>query len=342
MTEALWVVGGEQRLSFRQLDEWNKFKAAVVVRVEDGRAERALEYVSPPEHCPDERPSILFKAATFDGDTAWLCTQTEVLECAVPSFAIRRVLSLPCFNDLHHVTPGPDGTLFVAVTGLDAVAEITRDGELLRLVDVLGGDSRERFSPEVDWRKVSTTKPHRAHPNYVFFVDGRPWVTRFEQRDAVPVDDPTGERLAVGEESGIHDGHLHENRLSFTTVDGHLVTFDLASGERADFDLNGIREPDDDRPLGWCRGVLPLGGGLSWVGFTRLRHTRLRQNLSWLRHGFRTTDDHRALPTRVALYDLEQPAKLAEVDLESAGLNAVFSIHRRSAACRGGETPWRA
>jgi hypothetical protein len=331
MTETLWVVGGEQRLSFRPLDEWNKFRAAVVARVENGRAEQVLEYISPPGHCPDDRPSILFKAATFDSDTAWLCTQTEVLECSLPSFSVRRVLSLPCFNDLHHVTPGPDGTLFVAVTGLDAVAEITRDGELLRLVNVLGGDPWERFSPDVDWRKVPTTKPHRSHPNYVFFVDRRPWVTRFEQRDAVPLDNllgrPTGERFPVSETSGIHDGGVHGGKACFTSVDGRVVTFDLATGERKELDLNGIREPDDDRPLGWCRGVLPVEGGRTWVGFTRLRHTRLRQNLSWIRHGFQTTEHHRALPTRVALYDLEQRAKLREIDLESAGLNAVFSIH---------------
>lgn len=327
MTETLWVAGGEQKQSFRQLDEWNKFRAAVVVRVEDGRAERVLEYISPPEHCPDDRPSVLFKAATIDGDTAWLCTQTEVLECDVPSFAIRRVLSLPCFNDLHHVTPGPDGTLFVAVTGLDAVAEITREGTLLRLVSTLGGDPWERFSPDTDWRKVATTKPHRSHPNYVFFLDGRPWVTRFEQRDAVPVDDLNGGRFPVSTGSGIHDGNLHEGRLCFTAVDGRVVTFDLASGARTELDLNNIREtrePDDDRPLGWCRGVLPLGAGRAWVGFTRLRPTKLRENLSWLRHGFRTTG---AMPTRIALYDLEEPAKLREIDLEGAGLNAVFSIH---------------
>jgi hypothetical protein len=64
------------------------------------------------------------------------------------------------------------------------------------------------------------------------------------------------------------------------------------------------------------------------VGFTRLRYTRLRQNLSWVRHGFRTTEHHRGLPTRVALYDLERPAKLREIDLEDAGVNAVFSIHQ--------------
>jgi hypothetical protein len=334
--EALWVVGGEQKSTLRQQNEWNKFGAAVVARIEpeSDKAERVLEYTSPPEHCPDDRPSFIFKAATFAGDTAWLCTQTEVLECALPSFTIRRVISLPCFNDLHHVAPGPDGTLFVAVTGLDAVAEITRDGELRRLVSALGGSPWDRFSPEVDYRKVATTKPHLSHPNYVFFLDGRPWVTRFEQRDAVPVDDPAGDAGAfpVGG-AGIHDGCLDGSdgigggRLFFTTVDGHLVRFGLAGGERRDLDLNSFLEPDDDRPLGWCRGVLPLGDR-AWVGFTRLRPTLLHRNLSWIRHGFRDT----RLPTRIALYDLERPARLREVSVEAAGINAVFSIHPCSTA----------
>jgi hypothetical protein len=343
--EALWVIGGEQRSTLRQQNEWNSFGAAVVARVDpaSGKAERVLEYTSPPERCPDDRPSFVFKAATIAGDTAWLCTQTEVLECALPSFAIRRVISLPCFNDLHHVTPGPDGTLFVAVTGLDAVAEVTRDGELLRLVSVLGGSPWDRFSPEVDYRKVATTKPHLSHPNYVFVLDGEPWVTRFEQRDAVPLDGlgtDGARRFAVGG-AGIHDGCMDDidgGRLFFTTVDGQLVRFGLADGERRDLDLNtllgaGRRERGEergdrgDRPLGWCRGVLPVGGR-AWVGFTRLRPTLINRNLSWIRHGFRDV----RLPTRIALYDLEQPARLREVNVETAGVNAVFSIHPCTAA----------
>jgi hypothetical protein len=328
--EALWVVGGEQKSTLRQQNEWNKFGAAVVARIEldsgtrEARSERALAYTSPPEHCPDDKPSFVFKAATFEGDTAWLCTQTEILECALPSFTIRRVISLPCFNDLHHVAPGPDGTLFVAVTGLDAVAEVTRGGELVRLVSVLGGSPWDRFSPTIDYRKVATTKPHLAHPNYVFFLDGRPWVTRFEQRDAVPLDEPgvdAAGRFAVGG-AGIHDGCAHGGRLFFTTVDGHLVHFDLASGERRELKLNP-EDGHDDRPLGWCRGVLPLDGR-AWVGFTRLRPTLLHRNLSWIRHGFRNV----RLPTRIALYDFEKPDPLREVDLEPAGINAVFSIHQ--------------
>lgn len=333
----LWVVGGEQKRTLLDQNEWNRFRAAVVARVdpETGSLERVLEYRTPPEHCPDAQPSHIFKAATVDGDTMWLCTQTEVLECALPGFEVRRVISLPCFNDLHHVTPGPDGTLFVAVTGLDAVAEVSRDGELLRLTGVLGEDIWERFDRGVDYRKVATTKPHRSHPNYVFFLDGQPWVTRFEQRDAAPLDPsrnghPRRGPFRIGIQ-GIHDGHVAADRLVFTAVNGHLVSFDLESGEKRMLDLNSLEEPGDDRPLGWCRGLLTSDDSrLAWVGFSRLRPTKLRQNLSWIRHGFRETAEQRRLPTRIALYDLERPARLREIDLEPAGLNAVFSIHPAS------------
>jgi hypothetical protein len=333
MSEALWVVGGEQKKSFFEQHEWNRFRAGVVVRIdlETGNSQRVLEYESPPGHCPDERPSHIFKSATLDGETMWLCTQTEVLECSLPGFEVRRVISLPCFNDLHHVVPGPEGTLFVAVTGLDAVAEVSRDGELLRLTDVLGGNVWDRFDRRIDYRKVSTTKPHRSHPNYVFFLDGQPWVTRFEQRDAVPVDPSRNGHhrpfsIAI---HGIHDGHRAQDLLFFTTVNGHLVSFDLKTGEQRDVDLNSLIDPYDDRPLGWCRGLLPTDDGRhAWIGFTRLRETRLQQNLSWIRNGFR--EGQRRCPTRIGLYDLERPARLWEIDLEPAGLNAVFSIHGAS------------
>jgi hypothetical protein len=329
MTETLWVVGGEQRVQFSKPKEWAQYRKAVVLQVRDDRQERVLEYETPPEHCPEETPSQVFKAATFEGDTAYLCTQTEVLLCDLPSFRVRRVISLPCFNDLHHVAPAPDGRLFVAVTGLDAVAELSPEGELIRLVSVLGGSPWDRFSPDVDYRKVPTTKPHRSHPNYIFFLDGHPWVTRFNQRDAVPVDGVNDRPpFDVGKEEGIHDGHVVGDEIFFTTVNGCVVRFDLTTGEKTSFDLNTLHEPDEDRPLGWCRGLLPLNGGSqAWVGFSRIRYTTLRRNLSWVRHGFRETEHHRERPTRIALYDLGRRDLCRQIDLERSGMGAVFSIH---------------
>jgi len=324
-SDTLWIIGGQQRGVPHWSKEWKLYKKGVVAICEDGRARPVLEYQSPAEHCPDESPCILFKAASIAGDHAYLCTQTEVLICDFPSFAIRKVISLPCFNDVHHVAVAPDGRLFVAVTGLDAVAELTPDGTLLRLVSILGEQVWDRFSQSVDYRKVATTKPHRSHPNFVFFLDGEPWVTRFQQRDAVPLAGKTKRGAFELGTEGVHDGHVTAGHIYFTAVNGFVLRFDLKSGEKQVFDLNEMRRGEDARPLGWCRGLLPLGNQI-WVGFSRIRYTALRQNLDWVRRGFRDADRYPQAPTRIARYDLAEAKLLDEVDLEPAGMNTVFSV----------------
>jgi hypothetical protein len=327
MPEALWVIGGEQRGVPHWTREWKLYKKALVVKAEGGRVQRVLEYQSPPEHCADESPSIVFKAATIKGSDAFLCTQTEILICDFPSFAIRKIISLPCFNDVHHVAVAADGRLFVAVTGLDAVAELAPDGTLLHLTSVTGGLVWDRFSPTTDYRRVPTTKPHLSHPNFVFFLDGEPWVTRFQQRDAVPLDgNSDGRRIFQLGMEGVHDGHVTADHVYFTAVNGFVLRFDLATKEKQSFNLNSIPSCYRDRPLGWCRGVLPLGDK-TWTGFSRIRYTALRQNLDWIRHGFRQGDRHPPAPTRIACYNLVDSALIDEINLESEGMNTVFSIH---------------
>ena len=326
-SEAIWVVGGQQRGVPHWTKEWRLYEKALVVKVEGGEIKRVLEYQSPPEHTCGDSPSIVFKAASVTANHAYLCTQTEVLICEFPSFAIQKVISLPCFNDLHHVAVAPDGRLFVAVTGLDAVAELAPDGALLRLQSVTDGSVWERFSQTADYRKVATTKPHSSHPNFVFFLDGEPWVTRFQQRDAVPLYGKANGRaiFQLGME-GVHDGHVATDHVYFTSVNGFILRFDLASRQMQSFDLNDLPNSFRDRPLGWCRGILPLDERI-WVGFSRIRYTALRQNLDWVRRGFRHADRHPPAPTRVAQYDLAKKRLIDEFDLEPVGMNTVFSIH---------------
>ena len=303
------------------------------MRARDGVLERVLEHHVAEEHRAGEG-SHCFKAATFTDDSAYLCTDTEVLVCALPDFRVERVISLPCFNDLHHVAPGPRGTLFVVSTGLDSVVETTCDGELLRAVHVLGGSTWDRFSPQVDYRKVASTKPHRSHPNFVFFRDGEPWVTRFEQRDAVPLAD-TGRPAAAIAPAGIHDGHAYEGQVLFTGVDGRLIGLDADGTVGRDLVLAGH---DARGAAGWCRGLLPVGGR-AWVGFTLLRFTELRHNLSWLANRLRGTEAQVYLPTRIALHDLESGALLDETRTDGVGLDAIFSIHAVAPRTGAGTAP---
>jgi hypothetical protein len=333
VNEQLWVFGGEQRGVPHFTREWRLFKQALVVKVDNGQACPVLRYESPPEHRSDDEYSIVFKAGTIEGDRAYLCTQTEILVCDFPSFAIRQVISYPCFNDLHHVTVVPDGRLFVAVTGLDAVAEIAPDGALLRLCSVAGGCVWDRFSKDIDYRKVATTKPHQAHPNFVFFLHGRPWVTRFQQRDAIPLDGDRDSPFTHIDDEGIHDGHVTDDAVYFTSVNGHIIVFDRRSGARTVLDLNAVRHPHPDRPLGWCRGLLPSRDHL-WVGFTRIRYTALRTNVDWVRRGFRKIERQAPCVTRLARYERSTLALVEEIELESAGMNAIFSIHSGNGAPR--------
>jgi hypothetical protein len=270
----------------------------------------------------------VFKAATIKENRAYLCTQTEILICDFPSFDVLKVISLPCFNDLHHVAVASDGRLFVAVTGLDAVAELAPDGTLLRLVSIIDGSVWDRFSRTVDYRKVATTKPHRAHPNFVFFLDGQPWVTRFEQRDAIPVDGNLNGRdiFHLGKEP-VHDGYVAGDYIYFTTVDGYVIRFGLASGEKRVLALQSMRGSSRDRPLGWCRGILPLDERKIWVGFSRVRFTALRHNLDWIRRGFRHIDRLPPAPTRICCYDVTENMLLEEIDVEHQAMNTIFSIH---------------
>ena len=149
----LYLTGGEQRRDlFFPSEEWHSTKTAVALRIDTDttRVTDKLDYVTPCNACPDDDPAILFKAATLCGNRLYVCTSTEVITFELPSFQRVGYVSLPCFNDLHHVLPTPNGTLIVVVTGLDMVVEITPEGETLREWSVVGEDTWSRFSREVD------------------------------------------------------------------------------------------------------------------------------------------------------------------------------------------------
>src|SRR5262249_317885 len=147
-----------------------------------------------------------------------------VLIYSLPDFTLTDYISLPQFNDLHHVRPTSTGSLAVANTGLDQVVEMSREGRVLRLWSAVGGDPWDRFDPERDYRKVDSTKPHRSHPNYVFEVGEDLWGTRFEQRDALCL--TGGGRIAIDVQRP-HDGITMGDKVYFTTVNGCIVIASL-------------------------------------------------------------------------------------------------------------------
>ena len=316
--QPLYLTGGRQKP--RELDEWRAYDLAVILRLDQqtGCLSTVVEYTSPAETCPDTDPAINFKAASIHEDLMYVSTNTEVLVYKLPSFERAGYLSLPWFNDVHHVCRSSKGNLFVVSTGLDMVGEVTMSGTTVREWAVLGGDTWDKFSRDTDYRKVPTTKPHASHPNYVIETGSDVWVSRANQKDVACLTQP---ERKVDFRGFPHDGVRSDGKLYFTTVNGFIHVVDERTMTLAEtFDLNTM----DDRKaaLGWMRGILPVGEDLCWVGFTRLRPTKFKDNLSWVKHGFKQF----YLPTRVALYDLGRKALVREIDLEPYGLNAVFSI----------------
>ena len=321
----LYVVGGKQRPNAAELDEWHRYQRAVVAELdcESGRVRVAHEYESSPDALPRDGGAVLFKAATRVGNRLYACTQTEVLVYTLPGFERVARISSERFNDVHHVRPRADGSLLVVSTGLDCVLHMSAKGELIREWPVLPPGEAPSWSPEIDYRKLATTKPHRSHPNYTFELEGRIWATRLEQRDAVCVED-FSQRIAIGDEPP-HDGFEHRGELYFTTVDGHVVVADAASRSVVRrFDLNALARTGG--ALGWCRGLHVLARDQVLVGFSRIRLTGIKQNLRWLTNRARGRETH-DLPTRVVHFDLARGALVAEWNVERAGVNALFSIH---------------
>ena len=327
----LLVTGGRQRGPVRlgPLREWQLFDQARLLELDTstGEVRVRIEYESPPEHVPPEGGSLVFKAGSVAGDELLLVTQTEVLVCERDPPRVRAVRSHPWFNDLHHVARF-DGELHVVSTGLDRLFVVDDEGTVRGEHAALERGDVRALEPGVDYRRLPTTKPHAAHPNYVFRAAGGTWLTRFEQRDAVRVDDPA-QRFAI-DVGRPHDGIVRGDGVWFTTVNGHLV--ELGVDDRAlrrDIDLNAALEAAVDgepaRPLGWCRG-LAFADDVAFVGFSRIRYTRFRQNLSWIRRGFRSARGYTDLPTRVLAFDVEARRSVGEWDLEPFGLNAIFSV----------------
>lgn len=320
----LYLLGARQRnLLLRHEEEWNLYEAAVILELdtESGDARTCVEYKTPADARANENSSNVFKSGALIDDTLYTCTSTEVLIFKLPSFQRIHYISLPYFNDLHHVTPTSDGALLAANTGLDMVAKFDRRGELLAEWNVLPEVPWSRFSRMTDYRKVETTKPHKSHPNFVFELDGEVWVTRFHQRDAICLND-SGKRIDIAVQSP-HDGLLFRERIYFTSVDGRVIIANPGNLQvERTIDLKEI--DGQDALLGWCRGLLPIDDRRVWVGFTRIRKTRFRENVLWVKSVLR--ENVREKPTHIALYDLENKRCLQEFDLEAHGMNVVFSI----------------
>ncbi len=280
-----------------------------------------IDYETPPKARPDKDPGIRFTAMTLHGDALYLCTGTEVFVLRWPSLEPAAYATHPHFNDIHHVCPVGD-ELAVVSTGLDMVIFLNLETlKPVRYVNVTGRETWYRFDPGKDWRKVHTTQPHDAHPNFVFSTRGRTWVTRCRTCDVMCLDEST-EVVSLGE-SKVHDGVVHDGHVFFTAVTGEIIVCDAGSLREIDrVSLTAME--DDNLPMGWCRGLC-VDGDVAYVGYTTLRTTRWKENVEQFLNA-RTGEYIQVRPTRVCAYDLKRRCKIGEYVLPRSSLGAIFGL----------------
>ena len=252
---SLYVMGGQQRYlrPFMADDrDWYEYEKGVILEVspETRDSRIVVEYAHPPEIRELHGHATLFKSGAIRSDVMYACTQTEILIYQLPDFQQIGYISLPSFNDVHHVRPTSDGTLLVASSGLDMVQEITIDGgRVVREWSSLEEPIWSYFSKDVDYRPIST-KPHRSHPNHLFFIDGELWTTRFCQKDAISLEDRS-RRIEIGVGSP-HDGLEYERLYLFH--DGERVHC-YRKQAHAEDGRNSRLEPHPW--IRWPTGVVP-------------------------------------------------------------------------------------
>ncbi|MBM7586928.1 hypothetical protein JOC86_003480 [Bacillus pakistanensis] len=316
----IYLVGAQQKSEV--LKDWEQFKRSIVLdmNLSNQKVIKVIDYVSPPEVCPDMNASISFTAATLSNQKLYVGTQTEVIVFNTQNFKSEKYISLPLFNDIHHVKPRKNGNLLVVNTGLEMVIELSANGKIINYWNVLGEDPWGRFSKTTDYRKVPTTKPHQSHPNYVFELNDEIWVTRCLQKDAICVTEPN-KKITIGRQL-IHDGIVFNNKIYFTQVDGCIVIVNANTLEIEKV-INLLNISGKDKKLGWCRGIKPLNEDIVLVGFSRIRPSRKINKdgtTEWL-------GGYGVMPTRLACYDIKKNKLLWEKNLEDYDLNVIYSIN---------------
>lgn len=322
----LLLTGGVLRPNGFELGEGKYYGGARLLRLDThtGETETLLEVNQGTENFPDEDPNLEFTVGDVEPGRLWLSMDTEIRRYDYPSLELRETFSHPCFHNIHSVAVrGQD--LYVTSTGLDHVAILDkRTGGLKSLINTEGKPTWHRFSESTDYRKIHSTRPHDCHPNYVFWVDDQPWVTRCTQEDAVCLSDPSisidisGRRKPIS----VHDGIVHQGEVYFTTVDGAVVAVDV--GRRTvvrTIELHSLKGFGGVR--GWCRGLY-FHDGLCYVAFSRLRRTRRLEKIAWvkklmLKGGFIES------PSVLAV-DLDALKIVGDFRIPDGAIDAIYSV----------------
>lgn len=326
MNNRLLITGGVLRPNGFELGEGKYYGCAKLLRLDlaSGRVEELLSIDQGNENFPETDPNLEFTASAVEGNRLWLTTDTEVRLYEYPTLALKATYSHPCFHNIHSVAIRGD-ELYVTSTGLDMVVVLNKhDGTIVEQINAECKPTWHRFSATEDYRKHHSTRPHDCHPNFVFWVDDEPWVTRCTQEDAVCLRnfdkriDVSGTRRPIS----IHDGITLGNHVLFTLVDGSLVIVDPRSRSIGELiDLSAL--PGFGGVRGWCRGLY-VNGDIAYVGFSRLRPTKRMEKIAWVKRLL--MQGGMVEESSVLAIDLKRREIVADHRIASGQIDAIYSV----------------
>jgi hypothetical protein len=320
MTAEMLLFGGRLHRSSRARTEWSYCEAAVALRVHGDRVTDRIVYDGIPL-VHEIGIDAGFKAASISGDFVYACTSVEVLKLELRTLRIVDRYTHPLLNDVHHVLRAGDH-LFVASTGIDSVLELDEKFQLVQRYAVAGDQIIAKYGEQTDFRRIPSTKPHHAHPNFVAAWDDELWVTNFQSGRVQTL---KSERYHPISPNRIHDGVPAHGKIWFTAVNGEVIELDPVTGHCDTFEL--VPMTNASRALGWCRGIGVPRPRDVLVAFTRLRETKIRENLKWLGNKLLNQNFVVSLPTHVARYDLARRTETWRFETEDHDLNTIFSVH---------------
>lgn len=325
MSGYLLISGAKERKNGFELGEGKYYEQAKLLKLNlaDGGVEVVMSKSDGGEHYPDEHPNLQYTSCCLVDDVLWLPTDTEIYKLSYPELDIIKVISYPFFHNVHSVNVF-DGKVYVTSTGLDLVAVLDTEGDIIELINTEGKDVWHRFSEDTDYRLIHSTRPHDCHPNFVFMADGQPWVTRCKQQDAVCLSnvDEKIEITLVEKRISVHDGVMYKGKVYFTTVDGYLVVTDPASKKREQ-EINMLSHIKESQ-LGWARGLSITEEGICYVAFSRLRRTKMKDKLAWLAKG--QFDKMKFIPACVLAFDLNTQTVVNKYDLSIDEIDAIYGV----------------
>jgi len=280
----LLVTGGKLRPNGFDLGEGKYYDTAKLLQIDTETLETGelLAVSEGGNNFPSEYPNLEFTVADVEEDKLWLAMDTEIRLYSYPDLSLLKTFSHPCFHNIHSVAV-KDNDLYITSTGLDMVVVLDKEtGEIKQYLNAEGKPTWHRFSEDFDYRQVHSTRPHDSHPNYVFWIDDTPWVTRCTQEDAVMLTD-IDQRIDISGPNktiSVHDGVVEGEYIYFTSVDSCIVIADSKSKQIVEtVNLSELKGYGGLR--GWCRGLY-IKNGIFYIGFSRLRKTKRMEKLKWV------------------------------------------------------------